>query len=69
MISVRSRPGGSRPAGGGGDVRRRARCRRVARRLLLAGLAAVSADGLIVVDKSGGMTSHDVVARIRRLAR
>ncbi|GAA3725359.1 tRNA pseudouridine(55) synthase TruB [Plantactinospora mayteni] len=26
-------------------------------------------DGLIVVDKPGGMTSHDVVARIRRLAR
>jgi tRNA pseudouridine55 synthase len=29
----------------------------------------VSGDGLIVVDKPGGMTSHDVVARIRRLAR
>jgi tRNA pseudouridine55 synthase len=28
----------------------------------------VSADGLIVVDKPAGMTSHDVVARIRRLA-
>ncbi|MFY1669232.1 tRNA pseudouridine(55) synthase TruB [Plantactinospora sp. WMMB334] len=28
-----------------------------------------AADGLIVVDKPGGMTSHDVVARIRRLAR
>ena len=26
------------------------------------------ASGLVVVDKSGGMTSHDVVARIRRLA-
>ena len=26
-------------------------------------------DGLIVVDKPGGMTSHDVVARIRRLAK
>jgi tRNA pseudouridine55 synthase len=25
-------------------------------------------DGLIVVDKPGGMTSHDVVARLRRLA-
>jgi tRNA pseudouridine55 synthase len=25
--------------------------------------------GLIVVDKSGGMTSHDVVSRVRRLAR
>ncbi|MCB0906530.1 MAG: tRNA pseudouridine(55) synthase TruB, partial [Nocardioidaceae bacterium] len=24
--------------------------------------------GLLVVDKAGGMTSHDVVARIRRLA-
>ncbi|WP_203858308.1 tRNA pseudouridine(55) synthase TruB [Plantactinospora mayteni] len=29
----------------------------------------MSVDGLIVVDKPGGMTSHDVVARIRRLAR
>jgi tRNA pseudouridine55 synthase len=29
----------------------------------------VDADGLIVVDKPGGMTSHDVVARIRRLAK
>ncbi|SDY51954.1 tRNA pseudouridine synthase B [Micromonospora pattaloongensis] len=29
----------------------------------------MSADGLIVVDKPGGMTSHDVVSRIRRLAR
>jgi tRNA pseudouridine55 synthase len=32
-------------------------------------LAVVSVDGLIVVDKPGGMTSHDVVARIRRFAR
>ena len=24
--------------------------------------------GLVIVDKPGGMTSHDVVARIRRLA-
>ena len=29
---------------------------------------ATSKDGLVVVDKPGGMTSHDVVARIRRLA-
>lgn len=29
----------------------------------------MSTDGLIVVDKPGGMTSHDVVSRIRRLAR
>ena len=35
----------------------------------LAGLTAVTDDGLIVVDKPGGMTSHDVVARVRRLAR
>jgi tRNA pseudouridine55 synthase len=28
----------------------------------------VARDGLVVVDKPGGMTSHDVVARIRRLA-
>ena len=26
-------------------------------------------DGLIVVDKAPGMTSHDVVARCRRIAR
>jgi len=26
-------------------------------------------DGFVVIDKPGGMTSHDVVARIRRLAR
>jgi tRNA pseudouridine55 synthase len=31
--------------------------------------AGVVTDGLVVVDKPGGMTSHDVVARIRRLAR
>jgi tRNA pseudouridine55 synthase len=29
----------------------------------------VTTDGLVVVDKPGGMTSHDVVARVRRLAR
>jgi tRNA pseudouridine55 synthase len=29
----------------------------------------VGRDGLVVVDKPGGMTSHDVVARLRRLAR
>ncbi|MEV1289998.1 tRNA pseudouridine(55) synthase TruB [Micromonospora sp. NPDC049679] len=29
----------------------------------------MSADGLIVVDKPAGMTSHDVVSRVRRLAR
>jgi tRNA pseudouridine55 synthase len=29
----------------------------------------VASDGLVIVDKSGGMTSHDVVARVRRLAR
>jgi tRNA pseudouridine55 synthase len=28
----------------------------------------VGTDGLVVVDKPGGMTSHDVVARVRRLA-
>ncbi|MEO5853692.1 MAG: tRNA pseudouridine(55) synthase TruB [Nocardioides sp.] len=28
----------------------------------------VAPGGLVVVDKSGGMTSHDVVARVRRLA-
>jgi tRNA pseudouridine55 synthase len=29
----------------------------------------VTQDGLVVVDKPGGMTSHDVVSRIRRLAK
>ncbi len=29
----------------------------------------MSTDGFVVVDKPGGMTSHDVVARMRRLAR
>jgi tRNA pseudouridine55 synthase len=29
----------------------------------------VSAEGLVVVDKPGGMTSHDVVARMRRFAK
>jgi tRNA pseudouridine55 synthase len=29
----------------------------------------VNADGLVVVDKPGGLTSHDVVARVRRLAK
>ncbi len=29
----------------------------------------MNSDGLIVVDKPGGMTSHDVVARVRRLAK
>ena len=28
----------------------------------------MTADGLVVVDKPGGMTSHDVVSRVRRLA-
>ncbi len=28
----------------------------------------MTADGLVVVDKPGGLTSHDVVARVRRLA-
>ena len=32
------------------------------------GAEAPGKDGLVIVDKPGGMTSHDVVARIRRLA-
>ena len=28
----------------------------------------IGRDGLVIVDKPGGMTSHDVVARVRRLA-
>src|SRR5690348_999914 len=31
-------------------------------------MSAASASGLVIVDKPGGMTSHDVVARIRKLA-
>src|SRR6266702_2922260 len=32
------------------------------------GPVSTAADGLVIVDKPGGMTSHDVVARLRRLA-
>src|SRR5260370_39162407 len=35
---------------------------------LPAGAPPARPSGLVVVDKPGGMTSHDVVARIRRLA-
>jgi tRNA pseudouridine55 synthase len=35
----------------------------------MAGLARVGRGGIVVVDKPAGMTSHDVVARVRRLAR
>ena len=31
-------------------------------------MSAGAVSGLVVVDKAGGMTSHDVVARVRRLA-
>src|SRR5581483_4767808 len=31
-------------------------------------MTATAPDGLLVVDKDAGMTSHDVVARVRRLA-
>ena len=31
-------------------------------------MSSASAGGLVIVDKPGGMTSHDVVARVRRLA-
>lgn len=31
-------------------------------------MSASATDGIVVVDKSGGMTSHDVVGRVRRLA-
>src|SRR5215212_8480501 len=34
----------------------------------MAGLPHVRRGGIVVVDKPGGMTSHDVVARVRRLA-
>jgi tRNA pseudouridine55 synthase len=34
----------------------------------MAGWCAVGRGGLVVVDKPGGMTSHDVVSRVRRLA-
>ncbi|MDQ6937471.1 MAG: tRNA pseudouridine(55) synthase TruB, partial [Actinomycetota bacterium] len=29
--------------------------------------ATVTTDGLIVIDKPAGITSHDVVARVRRI--
>jgi tRNA pseudouridine55 synthase len=38
------------------------------RRRLKSAPEAKSQQGLVIVDKPGGMTSHDVVARIRRLA-
>ena len=73
-----------RPGGGGAAGRRRARPRprgrgvrrrsgplpqagRRRRRLGRRG-RMTAASGLVIVDKPGGMTSHDVVARIRRLA-
>src|SRR6266568_8350557 len=31
------------------------------------GPVSTAADGLVIVDKPGGMTSHDVVARLRRI--
>lgn len=31
-------------------------------------MTTTSTDGIVVVDKSGGMTSHDVVARVRKLS-
>jgi tRNA pseudouridine55 synthase len=34
----------------------------------MAGLPHVGRGGIVVVDKPGGMTSHDVVARVRRFA-
>lgn len=34
----------------------------------MASWGTVTSSGLIVVDKPGGMTSHDVVARVRRIA-
>jgi tRNA pseudouridine55 synthase len=35
---------------------------------MTAGASKDGQDGLVIVDKPGGMTSHDVVARVRRLA-
>ena len=31
-------------------------------------MSGTTPSGLVVVDKAGGLTSHDVVARVRRLA-
>lgn len=42
--------------------------RRTTRRPQVARGAVTAADGLLLVDKDGGMTSHDVVAATRRLA-
>ena len=46
--------------------RTRGAARRAGRRGRL--LAVTAPSGLVVVDKPGGLTSHDVVARVRRLA-
>ena len=57
---LRRRP---RPLPAAGRRGRRGRRRPERRRLEPAG-----ADGIVVVDKPAGLTSHDVVARVRRLA-
>ena len=54
-------PGGGRGPGRPGQLERRSPGREKAG-------ALVAESGLVIVDKSGGMTSHDVVARVRRLA-
>jgi hypothetical protein len=53
----------------GPPPRRAATCRRAGGTGRMAGLPAVGRGGIVVVDKPPGMTSHDVVARVRRLAR
>src|SRR5215510_1174082 len=54
-----------------GDVRRKdpARNRESARLARPAGPARLLMDGLLVIDKPSGPTSHDVVARMRRVLR
>ena len=55
---------------GGRDRRAAGAARRVSgqRALKGAGAAGGAPSGLVIVDKPSGLTSHDVVARIRRLA-
>src|ERR1019366_2584291 len=62
---LRRRP---RPVPQTGRGLRRGRPRRVSEPQVKGKPATSVPSGLVIVDKPGGMTSHDVVARIRRLA-
>ena len=61
FTAPRRRPRTRSPRCGSGSARERAAGRG-------AGAAGGAPSGLVIVDKPAGLTSHDVVARIRRLA-